>query len=189
MLRSITPKQVIEVGSGFSSALMLDTNEYFFERPIHFTFIEPYPDRLYGLLKDNDRTTVNIVPQGVQDVPLALFEALDVNDILLIDSTHVCKAFSDVNHLIFNVLPCLKPGVLIHFHDIFPGFEYPADWLKRGIFWNEAYLLRAFLQYNAAFEIIFFTPYLCQVYPHHFTERMPLYLKNTGGSLWLKKRL
>jgi|ERR1041384_1342521 hypothetical protein len=44
--------------------------------------------------------------------------------------------------------PALKvaPGVYVHFHDVCFPFEYPEEWMCQGRAWNEAYLLRAFLQ-------------------------------------------
>ena len=111
-----------------------------------------------------------------------------MNDILFIDSTHVSKLGSDVNRIFFEILPTLQPGVLIHFHDIFWPFEYPSDWVKKGFAWNEAYILRAFLEFNDSFEIIFFASFL---HTHHhawFQENMPLWLKNSGGNIWLRRR-
>ncbi|MCZ8539210.1 hypothetical protein [Psychrobacillus psychrodurans] len=81
-------------------------------------------------------------------------------DILFIDSYHVSKIGSDVNYIIFEILPKLKPGVRIHFHDIFYPFEYPEKWIFEGRFWNRAYLLRAFLQYNQDFIIDLWNNYL-----------------------------
>ena len=124
---------------------------------------------------------------AVQNVPLAAFEELGDNDILFIDSSHVCKAGSDVNFLVFNVLPALAPGVVVHFHDIGWPFEYPLQWIADGRAWNEAYLLRAFLQYNRSFEILVFNSYAYRTFRSFFEKRMPLYLERPGGSLWLRK--
>jgi hypothetical protein len=78
--------------------------------------------------------------------------------------------------------------VLIHFHDIIWPFEYPPDWVKIGIAWNEAYLLRAFMEFNDNFEIMFFSSYLHKNHQRWFQENMPLYLKNAGGNIWLRKQ-
>jgi hypothetical protein len=88
---------------------------------------------------------------------------------------------------VFEILPMLAPGVLIHFHDIFWPFEYPPAWIEEGRAWNEAYVLRAFLQYNSEFEILLFADYLHRVYGDWFERHMPLYRKNTGGNIWLRK--
>ena len=187
MIRHFKPKQIIEVGSGFSSAVMLDTNELFFDNSIRLTFIEPYTSRLNTLLTDKDRKNTTIIETDVQVVPFEVFEQLNAGDILFIDSTHVAKTGSDVNFILFEILPRLKAGVLIHFHDIFYPFEYPKDWVYKGRNWNEDYFLRAFLMYNQAFEIKLFSNYLHMLHPAAF-EQMPLCYKNFGANLWLERK-
>ena len=187
IIRYKNPKQILEIGSGFSSAVMLDTNELFFNNSIQLTFVEPYPERLYGLMSDTDKQKVQVLEQFVQNVPLEKFMELAAGDILFIDSTHVAKTGSDVNYLIFQVLPVLKPGVLIHFHDIFYPFEYPKKWVMKGRNWNENYFLRSFLMYNDTFDILLFSDYLHRLHPEAFIE-MPLTRKSFGGNLWLEKK-
>ena len=186
MIREFKPKKVIEIGSGYSSCVMLDTNELFFNDEIDFTFIEPYPELFYSLVKKTDNKHT-ILPMKLQDIDVDIFKTLGENDVLFIDSTHVSKLRSDVNKIFFEILPILQKGVLIHFHDIFWPFEYPLDWVKKGFAWNEAYILRAFLEFNDNFEIIFFANYLHKHYGEWFEKNMPLYCKNTGGNIWLKK--
>lgn len=123
MIRHLHPRRIIEVGSGFSSCVMLDTNELFFDNEISCSFIEPYPERLISLITPQDHGRVTILPRRVQDVDLKLFATLQPNDILFIDSSHVSKIDSDVNHLVFNILPAIASGVHIHFHDILYPFE------------------------------------------------------------------
>ena len=187
MLRLHRPARVVEVGSGFSSALMLDTNERFLDRSTQLTFIEPYPVRLNGLLRDEDRKQASVRTEFVQDTPLEIFTALQPGDFLFIDSSHVARPGSDLNHLLFNVIPLLTPGVIIHFHDIFWPFEYPLPWIEEGRAYNELYLLRAFLAYNPAFEILLFNHHAGHAERPWLEANMPLFLRNTGGSLWLRK--
>jgi hypothetical protein len=187
MLRWLKPNKIIEVGSGFSSAVTLDTNELFFDNKIHCCFIEPYPDRLKSLLKDNDSSSVKIYEKNLQEIPLELFKGLSENDVLFIDSTHVSKFNSDVNYIIHTILPNLSKGVYIHFHDIFYPFEYPKTWLEEGRAWNEQYVLRAFLEYNVKFKIVLFNTYLKIIFRENLEERFPLIFKNAGGSIWIKK--
>lgn len=187
MLREFKPRRVIEIGSGFSSCVMLDTCDLFMDGQIAFTFIEPFPELLRSLIKEQDKKHT-ILPIKLQDVDLNLFKTLGKNDILFVDSTHVSKLGSDVNRIMFEILPVLKNGVLVHFHDIFWPFEYPLDWIKKGFSWNEAYLLRAFMEFNNNFEIMFFASYLHKYHHDWFVENMPLYLKNPGGNIWLRKK-
>lgn len=186
MIRHFKPKRIIEVGSGFSSALILDTNELFFTNSIHLTFIDPFTNRLLSLLKGEDRNNITIIEKNVQQVSLESFKKLQSGDILFIDSTHVSKTGSDVNYILFEILPILQKGVLIHFHDIFFPFEYPKKWVFKGFNWNEAYILKAFLMYNNDFEIKLFSEYLHLHHSDCFRE-MPLAYKNKGGNLWIEK--
>lgn len=194
MLRWLKPRRIVEIGSGFSSAEMLDVNERCFDGNIKFTFIEPYPDRLNSLLSAEDKQLVRIECAPVQDVDKAVFEALEAGDILFVDSSHVGKVGSDVLYLLFEILPLLRDGVIVHFHDVFWPFEYPAVWLEGGRAWNEAYFLRAFLQYNSAFEIVYFNSFMAANHREAVNEAMPLALKTPSNletfgnsSIWIRK--
>ncbi len=188
MMRHFKPRRVIEIGSGYSSCALLDTNERFLESHTSFSFIEPYPELVKSLIFPDDLKTVKIVEARLQDVEIDFFNDLEADDFLFVDSTHVCKTGSDVNHLLFNILPSLNSGVHIHIHDVFYPFEYPKEWILEGRSWNEIYALRAFLQFNSQFEVEFMNTYLEAHHESRFSKRMPLCLKNLGGSIWLRKR-
>ena len=188
MIRHLRPKRIIEIGSGFSSCVTLDTNELFFDNSIETTFIEPYPDLLMSLVKESDKTVIQVIPRRLQDVSLDRFSKLEENDILFVDSTHVGKLDSDVNRIFFDILPSLAPGVNIHFHDVFYPFEYPMAWIYEGRAWNEMYVLRAFLQYNSKFTIELMNTCMQHFHRPFFEANMPLCLKNPGGSIWLRSR-
>jgi Methyltransferase domain len=186
LIRHLKPKNIIEVGAGYSSCVMLDTNERFFDNGISCTFIEPNPVSFRSLLHKGDEQRIQILPTPLQEVDLKTFAALTAGDILFIDSTHVTKAGSDVNYLVFEVLPVLRSGVYVHFHDIFYPFEYPKQWIcDLGISWNEAYLLRAFLQYNQSFRIALFIDYLERFHAEQFRTLVPR-PEGAGGGLWLR---
>jgi len=193
-IRHFKPQCIIEVGSGYSSAAMIDTCELFLERKTDITFIEPYPATLYQCLLPQDRERYTIIEKNVQDVPPEAFQKLRKNDILFIDSSHVSKFGSDVNHLLFNVIPTLQEGVVIHFHDIFKNFDYPKEWLEEGRAWNEGYLLHAFLANNQKFKILFFNDWFADKHWNFLEENLPLCtvqpagspFKNCGVSLWVQ---
>lgn len=165
--------------------MLLDVNDIYFDSKINCVFIEPYATRLKSLLRQTDK--VCIYEKKLQEVKLEVFEELEEGDILFIDSTHVVKTGSDVNYIFSRILPCLKKGVYIHFHDVFYPFEYPQKHLLMGWAWNEDYMLRSFLQYNNSFEIVLWNHYLITKDNVWFANHMPLCLKNAGGSIWLKK--
>jgi ubiquinone/menaquinone biosynthesis C-methylase UbiE len=185
MIRKLKPKKYIEIGSGFSSCVALDTNEIFIGNEVDFTFIEPYPELLQSLIRPIDN--IKILNQKLQEVNIKVFQELNEGDILFIDSTHVCKIGSDVRVIFFELLPLLNKGVYIHFHDIFYPFEYPEHWIKEGRAWNENYIIRAFLQNNHDYKIMFFNNYMGKVFPDLMEEKIPLFIKNIGGSIWLNK--
>lgn len=186
MLRILKPKKVIEVGSGYSSAMLLDTNQYYLDGRVQCSFIEPYPQLLKSLCKKTDNICLR--ENKLQEIELEFFEQLESGDILFIDSTHVSAAGSDVNYVLFEILPRLQKGVYIHFHDIFYPFEYPEKWiLKEGKQWTELYLLRAFLQNNKEYSIQFFHNFMEEKYRNLMLEKWRFEEAPYGGSLWLRK--
>jgi len=187
MIRDLEPRRIIEVGSGHSSCLILDTNELFFGGNIDVTFVDPYPELLLKLLRPGEVERTDIVAKKLQDTDLELFASLRPNDILFVDSSHVAKAGSDVQSLFFNILPALSSGVVVHLHDIFARFEYPAGWLREGRGWNEQYMLRAFLQFNTHFRIKLFTGHMVLKHPDFFRHHMPNCFRNGGGNFWMER--
>jgi SAM-dependent methyltransferase len=189
MIAHFKPKNVIEVGSGFSSACMLDAVDHVGLSDFTMTCIDPDVNRLRGRLRKEDHSRVDIIEGLVQDVPVSTFSKLNENDILFIDSTHVLKTASDVHYELFSILPSLNKGVLVHFHDIQYPFEYPRQWLfEKNLSWNEIYALRAFLMYNSAFDVVFWNGMFAHRQRELIHETIPAFLKNPGGSIWLQAR-
>jgi len=186
ILRKEKPLKIVEIGSGFSSAVMLDALDHT-HACAALTFIEPYPDRLHSLLSPADRSAARVLVQCVQEVPLSVFDELEAQDIVFIDSSHVAKIGSDVTFILLRILPRLKPGVLVHFHDVFYPFSYPARWVREGRAWNESLFLRAFLVGNPQFQVVAFNSFAGHCFPEIFRERVPAFLDNTGGSIWIRK--
>lgn len=185
-IATLKPKKIIEIGSGYSSALALDARDLL-NLDIKLTFIEPFPETFNKLLSDADHAQVTLIEDKVQNVKVEIFEELERDDILFIDSSHVMKTGSDVCFEIFDILPRLKPGVIVHFHDIFYPFEYPRSWaLDEQRSWNEAYALRAFLMYNSKFEVFFFNHYFFLKFPDLANDPSVTFGKNFGGGLWLR---
>lgn len=184
LLRLWRPRRVIEVGSGWSSAVLLDAIDATPGWTPELTFVEPYPDRLHELVREEDDAA--LFPMGVQDVPRELFDTLEAGDVLFIDSTHVSRVGSDVNLLLLDVVPSLAPGVRVHVHDIPYPFEYGPDWVYEGRAWTEAYILRALLIGSALLRIVWWNQGMAR---HRFEETrtaMPRWAENTGGSIYLE---
>lgn len=179
MIADLKPARVVEVGSGFSSAIALDAADRH-SPETSFEFVEPYPDRLLGLLTDADRKRTVLHRTAVQDMPVEVFATLRAGDLLFIDSTHVAKTGSDVLYLYLDVLPRLVPDVIVHIHDIFWPFTYPDRWLRERRGWNETYLLRAMLMEPSALEIMLWPSWL---HAHH-----PELSTGPGaGAIWLRR--
>jgi hypothetical protein len=186
MLADLRPRSVVEIGSGFSSACMLDCADEFGLNTV-FTFIDPDPNRLRQLLRPGDFERVTIIEAPVQTTELDMYTSLRRGDVLFIDSTHVLKTGSDVHFELFHILPRLHDGVVVHFHDIQYPFEYPDEWiLRKNHSWNEIYALRAFLTYNSRFRIRFWGSYFAAMRPEMIRKVFPKFLVNPGGSLWIE---
>lgn len=184
VLREMNPRRIIEIGSGFSSLLAADVNYRFLGGRLELTCIEPYPR---SFLRGSIPGLTRLVEARVQDVPFEIFASLDSGDILFIDSSHVAKTGSDVNFIYFEVLPRLRPGVLIHVHDIFLPNDYPKDWVVNlGFHWNEQYLLRALLIDSHGFEVLFGCAYVLERFPDLLRKTLGGSLFG-GGSFWLRR--
>jgi len=187
MMRRLRPRRIVEVGCGYSSAAILDLNDALLGGRMAPTFIDPDLTRFRKLLLPGDEGSLTAMESRVQDAPESAFTSLEADDILFIDTSHVSKVGSDVNHLFFKVLPALKPGVYVHIHDVTGDFEYPRQWFDEGRAWNELYVLRAFLMYNRAFKVIFSSALMFNEHHDFLREHMPMCAEGGGGQIWLRK--
>jgi Methyltransferase domain len=185
-LRHLNPRRYLEVGSGWTTALALDTNDRWLQGRMHITCVEPYPHDLRRLLRPGD--DVEVIEQPVQDVPLHRFTELERDDILFIDCSHVVRTGSDAHHLITRVLPAVPSGVYVHLHDMFWPFEYPQSWVEEGRAWSEAYLLHAFLLFNSAYEIALFNDWVAYEHRDLMVREVPAMSESPGGALWIRRR-
>ncbi|KHD08597.1 hypothetical protein PN36_02720 [Candidatus Thiomargarita nelsonii] len=190
-IRHFKPKKMIEVGSGMStkiSATAFNKNEQEGHAG-QFIAIEPYPSK--ELQKGYDGLS-RLDTRKVENVELEMFKELGSNDILFIDSSHTVKVLGDVNYLYLNVIPQLNPGVIIHIHDIFFPVEYlPHHFLKKGLkqFWQEQYLLHAFLMFNQEFEVLSSLSYLHCKFQNELKVLFPWYHVNRWpSSFWMRRK-
>ena len=182
------PRRYIEVGAGFSSCAAIDINEQYLDGQVQMTFLDPCPETVFELLGDGSPYRDRVMSLRLQDAPLEWFTELAAGDILFIDSSHVAKTGSDVLDCFFRILPQLRSGVLVHLHDIFFPFEYPREWIvQERRYWNEAYFLRAFLQGNASFRVLYFSDWMYKCRRDLFASRTPLCVTHRGGSCWMQR--
>lgn len=154
MVRYLQPRRIIEIGSGQTTRLLAAAlcRNAEHGRNGELLAIEPYPN---PVLRRGFPGLSQLLVQKVQQAPMEVFTSLDRGDILFIDSSHVVAMDSDVIHEYLRILPKLKPGVVIHVHDIFLPSDYPKKFVMSNLcFWGEQYLLEAFLSYNRAFRVL-----------------------------------
>jgi hypothetical protein len=130
------PKVFCEIGSGHSTRFARNAIRRH-DLPTQIISIDPEPRA------DVDGICDRVLRQPVEDLDPGYFDMLDAGDVLFMDSSHRCFTNSDVAAFYLDVLPRLRPGVVIHFHDILLPYDYPAEWSDR--FYNEQYLLACVL--------------------------------------------
>ena len=190
MVRAARPKHVIELGSGYSTLLIamacrrnaidgLDT--------VHEAF-DPYPRP--HILGEEPPPPTRVTAISATDIPLETFMELRAGDVLFVDTTHTVKLGSDVNFIILDVLPVLRPGVFVHFHDIFLPWEYPRHWVAdMRWFWAEQYLLQAFLAHNSRFEVLVPAHAVAREQPDRLRRAIPSFRPDAApGSWWIRTR-
>ena len=147
MVRSLRPSRVLELGSGYSTLVIHEALE---DGAVH-EVVDPWPSPLLARL--GGRLTVR--PQSAADVPEPLFKALGEDDILFVDTSHTVRPGGEVVRLVLEVLPELRPGVIVQIHDFFRPFEYPRVLYEQfNLHWQEQYLVQAFLAFNPGFEVL-----------------------------------
>jgi hypothetical protein len=193
MIRRFRPRRIVEIGSGYSTLLASRAlSRNFQDDPTYrcdFTAIEPDPG---DLLRNGVPGLSRLIRQPVQDVPLDIFTGLAESDIMFIDSSHILRIGSDVQREYLEILPRLQPGVLVHVHDVFLPLEYPVEWvLGHYRFWNEQYLLQAFLAFNEHVRILWASCYMHVYHPELLTAAFKSYRGNTRwqGRRWLPASL
>lgn len=184
MVRHFKPRKIVEVGAGYSTLLLAQAARKNGDTELHS--IEPYPA---DFLKEGIPGLTTLRVQKVEEVELSTFLSLEAGDFLFIDTSHVVKIGGDVNFLLLEVIPRLKPGVFVHLHDIFLPYEYPKEWVvKEHRFWTEQYLLQAFLTFNTEFEVMISAGHLHAHYLEELKGTFPKCAPWAGGSFWMRRK-
>jgi predicted O-methyltransferase YrrM len=170
-IRWAKPKRIVEVGSGMSTYCMVSALEKNAAegRPGKVTCVEPYPSKWV------QQADVSLIAKQMQEVDVSVFEELEPDDILFIDSSHTVRVDGDVNRVILEVLPRLKPGVIVHFHDIYLPYDYNRQVLRSFNHWMETAMLHAFLIGNVHYQIMFCMSLLHYERPGALRECFPDY--------------
>lgn len=189
MLRHLRPARLIEVGCGFSSLVTARVNREHFHGMMDVTCVDPYPS---PALAQGIEGIGRVRPEKIQDTPIELFETLGRGDLLFIDTSHAVKTGGDVPWIYQEVIPRLDVGVVVHIHDMFMPGDYPQEWVLDGWGWNEVYLVRSFLAFNSAFEVVFGVQWMEQNARNALLEAFPGLARpertaRSGSSLWIRR--
>jgi predicted O-methyltransferase YrrM len=181
LIRLNRPSRIIEIGSG-QSTLMARHALHSNGQPCEHTCVEPYEAKWL------ENTGVNVIRERVENVPLSIFDDLGEGDILFIDSSHVIRPCGDVLREFLEIVPRLKPGVLVHVHDIFTPRDYPERWLRsERRLWNEQYLLEAFLSFNSRVEVLCALNWLKHGHYDALKKACPMLRPDSEpGAFWFK---
>jgi len=190
MIALSKPRRIIEIGCGESTLmarLAIEAN-----READATYrceqvcIEPFEVQWL------EETGVQVIRERVETVDLALFDQLEAGDILFVDSSHVIRPWGDVLREFHEIVPRLKPGVLIQVHDVFTPRDYPESWLRdQRRLWNEQYLLESFLAFNHDYEILCAANWLKHHHFDAFARACPMigrFPDNEPGAFWFRRR-
>lgn len=186
IIRKFKPRRIIEVGSGYCTMVCLKAIEQNILEDIQTELICIEPFEMPIL---NQEKNITLVRKPVEEVGLELFQSLGENDILFIDSSHIIRPGNDLLHIYFEIFPILKKGVIIHIHDIFSPRHYPKEWLTEKMrFWNEQYLLEAFLHNNHDYQVLFTANHLVK---NHYAEAKKVLIhlqpNSEPSSFWMQK--
>jgi predicted O-methyltransferase YrrM len=186
LIRNARPARIVEIGSGYSSLIALQAlNRNRAAGSVGTLFcIDPFET-----IVPANAAGIQFIREPVENMDLSLFESLQEKDILFIDSSHIIRPGNDVLFIYQQILPMLAKGVLIHIHDIFTPRHYRQDWLN-GLFrfWNEQYLLEAFLYQNTAFIIRYSLNYLAKDYSAEVRQTLThLEGKDEPSSFWIER--
>lgn len=173
LIRERKPKRIVEIGSGFSTLVAIEAarRNRADGNACSITAVEPYPAKR---LRDALGEHVSLIEDKVQRVPMDVFTSLGAGDMLFIDSTHVLREGGDVWWEYCEILPRLASGVLVHIHDISLPKSYPKQYFDKDLyFWNEQYLLQAFLAFNNRFRVMWPGNAMMLEHPDEMNRALP----------------
>jgi len=167
LIRYLKPKRIIEIGGGSSTVMALEALDKNRQENFNcmYRVVDPYPSQAVKLAIDGKGT---LIEEKLQNIQIETFYELEENDILFIDSSHVLRSGNDVHYEYMEIIPRLKKNVYVHIHDISLPEEYPHVYYDAQLYWNEQYLLQAFLTFNNKFKVIWPGNFLMV----HFPEKM-----------------
>ena len=184
-IREFKPNRIIEIGSGESTHVAQKAMKLLDKKYEHVV-IEPYR-------ASSVPTGIKVIEEEVQALELDVYDSLNDNDILFIDSSHVVMPYGDTLTELISILPRLNKGVLVHIHDIFLPFDYMPNWGDKNKVYTEQWLVALLLYGNQDWEVIWGSRLMMQEHYDLLLEmsKYPLnkgQILPNGGSLWIRKK-
>lgn len=183
IVRRYEPSRVVELGSGYSTLIVREALARVGRSADEvLRTYDPYRSPLLP-------PEAPVVDMHAQAVPEDVFTELGAGDLLFVDTSHTVKVGGDVNHIVLDLLPILKSGVIVHFHDIFLPYPYSRQHLEGAHFWAEQYLLQAFLTGNSEWEVLLGGYALARAYPDRLAAAVPSFGPGVNpGAFWIRRR-
>jgi hypothetical protein len=184
IVRRFEPQRVLELGSGYSTLIIREA------------LARGGPGGGSDVLRTYDPYRSDLLPPDAvvspvraQDVPEHEFRELADGDVLFVDTSHTVKVGGDVNRIVLDVLPILRAGVIVHFHDIFLPYPYSRGHLEDAHFWTEQYLLQAFLSENPAWEVLIAGHAIAREHPDRLAAAVPSFTPDVRpGAFWIRRK-
>lgn len=190
MVDLLQPRRVVVSGSAAAVACVFESAARALIATPHVTCIDCRRDALGAAVTPAELAGIHVLETPLQSTPVSAFTGLGQDDILFLETSHLLTTGSDVHHVLFSVLPSLKPGVVVQFLGVAYPFEYPDGWIfDRDSPCNEAYALRAFLMHNPAYSILFWNSLFEMLCRDLIAPVCPDFLIDPGSSIWLRKSL
>jgi predicted O-methyltransferase YrrM len=184
IVRWAGPARYVELGSGYSTLVASEALAR--NGRGELACYDPYPSG-HVMARADLRSAVR--PISAQQLDESVLQELSAGDVLFVDTTHTVKQGGDVNRIVLDLLPILKPGVLVHFHDIFLPRDYSAGHIARAHYWTEQYLLQAFLSGNPGWEVLIGGQAVVLHAPERVAAVIPSYRRGVSpGAFWIRRR-
>lgn len=184
LISEYKPKRYIEIGSGNSTKVAYKAK---IEQNLDLEIISIDPRPRVEI----ENLTDVVIKEPLENFHFNFFDNFNENDILFVDNSHRILPNSDAMVVFLEILPRLKKGVIVHFHDIYLPYDYPQFMCDR--FYSEQYGLAMYLLANHEkystilpnyfiFEDRELSEVIAPIWNHHNL----IGVEKHGGSFWIR---
>jgi len=182
MIRTRKPRTIVELGGGWQTRIAQMACEK--NGMGRIVCVDPEPGEFLRAIQG-----IDLRQRRIQDLETGFLQGLlRDGDILSVDSTHTVKHDSDCLHIYLRLLPAVTADISVQVHDIFLPDTLPLDRMRDiQVFWNEQYLLYAYMSLNPRTKIIYGSRYHRLNNPDLLQKFMHGRYHIGGVSLWFKQ--